>query len=143
MQFDIVEIAAWIIVWKSVLRGITRINGERNQRLEKGAVIAEYEELGRAEYSVESDQTLSERDRARKLARQRERQMELQLRYPQYLVAPPASEYRSKAWKADRDESEWNRKEAWGLLWPAIALVTLIFLGKYGLAFLIQWLKGL
>jgi hypothetical protein len=144
MRFDIVTIAAWIILWKAVLRIIVSNRNDRNQRIEKGSVIAEIDELARAEYRVKSDRALSETDRDRMLERQRERQRELQLRYPQYLVPSPGPEYLSKAIKADNDRSDkFTWKEARLFLYGSVVFVTLFLLGKYVLAILIQWFKGL
>jgi hypothetical protein len=144
MQFGIVEIAAWIIAWKAVFRIIERNRNDRNQRIEKGSVIAEWDELSRAEYRVKTDKTLSESDRDIKLGWQRERQRVLELRYPQYLVPSPGVEYFSQAIKKDKDRPDkltW--KEARMFLYGLLVFITLFLLGKFVLASLIQWLKEL
>jgi hypothetical protein len=144
MQFDIVNFAAWIILSKAVVRIIVSNRNDRNQRIEKGSVIAEVDELARAEYRVKSDRTLSETDRDGMLERQRERQRELLLRYPQYLVPSPGPEYLSKAIKADNDRSDkWTWKEARTFLYGVLVFGLLFFLGRYSLAILVQWFKGL
>lgn len=140
MRFDIVELAAWIIVSQAVIRIFVRTRDDRNKRIEKASVIAEYDEISRTEHLVQSDENLSEFNRDRMLRGQRERQRELQLRYPQYLVRSPGAEFLQKAVKVDNNRSDkWTWSQFWAFLFGTLVFASLFLVVKYVWAFLIQW----
>jgi hypothetical protein len=142
MLSGVVEVAAWIIVAKAVSQWIMLIRNDRRQRIEKRAVIAEYDELARAEYKYETDKTLTESGRERMLGQQRERQRLLQMRYPQYLIPSPDSQYVSKAIKADNERADrvtWKDRRL--TLYVFLVVGLLLFLGMVTFAHFSQWLK--
>ena len=123
MSSTIVELAAaWIIIGRLVGKLISLSREDRRRRIEKAAVTAEYNDLVNAEYSV--DETLPERDYQRQRALHRERQSQLLMRYPQYLIPSPDSHrYLKDAEEVDKaDRLTWKE---W-LLYVGIGLMGIL-----------------
>ncbi len=123
MSSTVVEFAACIFIGRVVGKLILSSRQHRRQRIEKAAVIAEYNDLVSAEYSM--DKALSERDYQRQRVLHHERQSQLLMRYPQYLIpSPDLHRYVKDAEEADKADMLDLWKEY--LLYGGIVLIVIL-----------------
>jgi hypothetical protein len=99
MDLNVVDVAAWIIVGKTAGEFFLHWQKNQHEKLEKAAVVAEYDASVDAEYSV--DETLARGEREMQLRRHRDRQQRLLMRYPQHLIPAPQFRYFKAAREAD------------------------------------------
>ncbi len=115
----IVEVAAWLIVWKTIFEAVQG----RRRHIEHKAAKAEYEDSHRLEDEV--DHTLPKWMQEQRREQHRERQRQLLVRYPEAFVAQPASRYYRQAEQEQSDEKtpfKENLKENWWLLAAGMTL---------------------
>ena len=107
---NIVEFAAWIIVWKTIFDAVQG----RRRRIECKAAKAEYEDSHTLEDKIDETQPKWMQERTRESRRERQRQ--LLMRYPEALVARPHSRYYRQVEQEARDEKtpfKENLRENW------------------------------